>query len=228
MENIMQIIYEHILFYSLFIIILFLLIRLFIKSANKSFLRLEYHKLPNHVERWFFRALKLSAIEHGYNGFLYRTRYFYKRLKDHILQVVSRIVPWSSIRVKLQKMRGVKIGRNVMIGPMVTIDDVYPDFVIIEDGVSLAGQNFILAHNKPLDFHGRLSDSFVAPTTIKKNAWVTVGVIVLPGVTIGEGSIVASGSVVTKDIPSNVLAGGVPAKVIKKFKIDNSIPIGYE
>ena len=136
-------------------------------------------------------------------------------------------MPWSGIRVRLQRLRGVSISDNVMIGPLVTIDDVYPNFVIIESGVSLAGQNFVLSHNKPLTFHRKISESFVAPTIIRKNAWIAVGAIVLPGVEIGEGSIVASGSVVTKNIPPFVLAGGVPAKVIREFKMEDNLPVGY-
>ena len=48
----------------------------------------------------------------------------------------------------------------------------------------------------------------------------TINVIVLPGVTIGEGSIIAAGAVVTKDVPANMVAAGVPAKVIRKVKKD--------
>ena len=48
----------------------------------------------------------------------------------------------------------------------------------------------------------------------------TINVIVLPGVTIGEGSIIAAGAVVTKDVPANMIAAGVPAKVIRKIKKD--------
>ena len=147
---------------------------------------------------------------------------------DHILQVISRIIPFSGFRIKLHRMRGVKIGRNAHIGPLVTIDDVYPNFVIIEDGVSLAGSNYILTHNKPLEYHKNISEAYVAPVTIKKNAWIAIGVIILPGVTIGEGAIVASGSVVTNDIPANTLYGGVPARLIKEFNMDNGIPIGFK
>lgn len=49
---------------------------------------------------------------------------------------------------------------------------------------------------------------------IGNNVWLGAHVVVLPGVTIGDGVIVAAGAVVTKDIPSNVVVGGVPAKVI--------------
>jgi len=111
---------------------------------------------------------------------------------------------------------------------MVTIDDVYPNFVIIEDGVSIAGQNFILTHNKPLEYHKHLSEALLGPVVIKKNAWIAIGVIILPGVTIGEGAIIASGSVVTKDVPSNSLVGGVPAKLLKEFEMKDGIPVGYK
>lgn len=186
----------------------------------KDYLEIKRHKLPYHAERPFIEALRLSAKEHGYEGFLSDIRYLYRRTTDHLFQVISRIVPYSGMRVKLQRKRGVKIGKNVMIGPLVTIDDVYPNFVIIEDGASIAGWNFILAHNKPFEYHKDVSEAFVAPVIIKKNAWIAIGVIVLPGVTIGAGAIVAAGAVVTKDVPPYCMVGGVPAKIIKTFTKD--------
>ena len=102
------------------------------------------------------------------------------------------------------------------------------EYVKIEDGVSIAGLNFILTHSKPLTYHKQLSKSFVSPVLIKKNAWIAIGSIILPGVTIGEGSIVGSGSVVTKDVPDNVFVGGVPAKVIKKFEMVNGKAKGFK
>ena len=194
----------------------------------KDYLPLVHQPLQNHVERSFYQAWKRTAKEHGYKGFMAMPRFLYRRTMDHFWQVLSRIVPYSGLRIWMHRRRGVKIGKNVHIGPLVTIDDVYPNFVIIEDGVSIAGQNFILTHNKPLEYHKHLSDAFLSPVTIKKNAWVAIGVIILPGVTIGEGSIVASGSVVTKDVPPNTLVGGIPAKVIKEFEMKDGIPVGFK
>ena len=194
----------------------------------KDYLPLVRQPLPNHEERSFFKAWKLTTNEHGYKGFMAMPRFLYRRTMDYILQAISRVVPYSGLRVWLHKRRGVKIGKKVHIGPMVTIDDVYPNFVVIEDGVSIAGQNFILTHNKALEYHKHLSEAFLGPVIIKKNAWVAIGVIILPGVTIGEGSIVASGSVVTKDVPPNTLVGGVPAKVLKEFEMKDGIPIGFK
>jgi acetyltransferase-like isoleucine patch superfamily enzyme len=195
----------------------------------KDYLPLEKQSLPNHVERSFFKALSNTAKEHGYTGFMAQTRFLYRRFMDFVWQVIARtFVPYSKIRVVLHRWRGVKIGKNVMIGPNVTIDDVYPNFVIIEDGVSLAGQNYILAHNKPLEYHKNISPAYLAPVFIRKNAWLAIGVTILPGVTVGEGSIIAAGSIVNKDIPPNVLAGGVPAKVLKEFEMKDGIPTGFK
>lgn len=55
------------------------------------------------------------------------------------------------------------------------------------------------------------------PITIEDNVWLGANVTVVGGITIGSGSVIAAGSVVTKDIPPNVVAGGVPAKVIRQI-----------
>ena len=54
--------------------------------------------------------------------------------------------------------------------------------------------------------------------TLKKGCFIGVGTIIMPGVTVGEGSIVAAGSVLIKDVPAWTIAGGSPAKVIREFK----------
>ena len=194
----------------------------------KDYLELKRQPLPNHKERPFFEALRRTTKEHGYKGFMATSRFLYRRTMDHILQVISRVIPYSGFRTWLHRRRGVKIGKNVHIGPNVTIDDVYPNFVIIEDNVSLAGQNVILTHNKPLEYHKHLSDAYVAPVVIKKNAWIAINVVLLPGVTIGEGAIVASGAVVGKDVAPNTFVGGVPAKLVKEFEMKDGIPIGFK
>ncbi len=56
------------------------------------------------------------------------------------------------------------------------------------------------------------------PITIGDGVWIGARATILPGVTIGAGAIIAAGSLVAKDVPANVLAGGVPAKVIKELE----------
>ena len=52
---------------------------------------------------------------------------------------------------------------------------------------------------------------------IKQNAWIGANAIILPGVTIGNNSVVAAGAVVTQDVPANAVVAGIPAKVIRKI-----------
>jgi acetyltransferase-like isoleucine patch superfamily enzyme len=179
----------------------------------KEYLEVKQQILPNHVERPFLQALPRTAKEHGFTGTFAQISFLWHRIKDHWLQVLARIMPLSGIRVKLQRMRGVKIAQNVHLGPMVTIDDVYPYFVSIGQGTAISGNNFILTHSKAMDYHSEVSESYVAPVTIGKHVWIAISVDILPGVSIGEGSVIAAGSVVTESIPPFVFAAGVPAKV---------------
>ncbi|MDP3115406.1 MAG: DapH/DapD/GlmU-related protein [Candidatus Cloacimonadaceae bacterium] len=69
------------------------------------------------------------------------------------------------------------------------------------------------------DWHSK--DSRVGnplPIYIEDNVWIGLNVLVMKGVTIGQNSIIGAGSVVTKDIPANVIAAGNPCKVIKEIK----------
>lgn len=80
---------------------------------------------------------------------------------------------------------------------------------------SLIGHNVVLATlNHDMDPAYR-KDLHPAPIKIGKSVWIGANATVCPGVTIGDGAVVAAGAVVTKDIPANVVAGGVPAKVIR-------------
>jgi len=185
------------------------------KSEHISKKSAPYTKIENLGSRY-----KSSAQEHGYTGYLGYLRYFFRFNINFYLNIFAMLVPYSGLRVTLHRARGVKIGKNVMIGFNVTIDNIYPYLVTIEDGASLAGNNLILAHSKPLEYHKNVFKSYAAPVIIKKNAWVTVGVIVLAGVTIGEGSVIAANSVVDKDVPSNCLAAGNPIKIIKELDIN--------
>ncbi len=60
-------------------------------------------------------------------------------------------------------------------------------------------------------------DVMTAPVSIKRNVWIGRSVIIMPGVTIGENSVVGAGAVVTKDVPRNTVVAGVPARIISSF-----------
>jgi acetyltransferase-like isoleucine patch superfamily enzyme len=146
-------------------------------------------------------------------------RFLRMKLFNYILERLAYNCPFNSWRVKFHKWRGVNIGSNVMIGLQVTLDHSYPDFIYIEDDVSLAGNNYVLTHSNPYPHFRNVFKSFAAPVVIKKGAWIGIGAMILPEVTIGEYSVVAAGSVVTKSLPDKVIAGGTPAKVIKEIDL---------
>ena len=93
-------------------------------------------------------------------------------------------------------MSGVDIGDEVMIGPNVNI---------ITTGHAL----------KPSERRAYIE---AKPIVIEKGVWIAASVTIIGGVTIGENSVIAAGSVVTKDVPANSLAAGVPARVIRSLE----------
>jgi acetyltransferase-like isoleucine patch superfamily enzyme len=105
-----------------------------------------------------------------------------------------------------------QIGKNVFIN----FDCVFLDLggILIEDGVLIAPKVSLLSEGHPLSPDARHSLT-VAPIHIKQDAWIGAGATIMQGVTIGRNAVVASGAVVTKDVPDNTVAGGIPAKVIK-------------
>lgn len=112
-----------------------------------------------------------------------------------------------------------RIGKNCDIGWQTGIS--VGSKVIIGDNVRIAGRSTISGYaGHPLNAKRRAAgepedDHQVGDIIIEDDVWLATGVNVMAGVTIGKGTVVASGSIVTKDLPPNVLAGGMPAKVIR-------------
>lgn len=91
-----------------------------------------------------------------------------------------------------QDRGGIRIGNGTLIGMNVTIST-------LNHGLSMETRN----------------TTYPSPVVIGENVWIGSGASILPGVTIGDNAVVAAGAVVTKDIPKNTVAAGVPAKVVK-------------
>jgi galactoside O-acetyltransferase len=97
----------------------------------------------------------------------------------------------------------VTIGHRVRIGPRVTI--------------------ITSSHHLTDDPERRAShELFTKPVRIADGAWIGASATLLPGVSIGQGSVVAAGAVVTKDVPAGVIVAGMPAKIIKTFTAGSS------
>ncbi len=134
------------------------------------------------------------------------------------------------LRIDCFKLLGRKpilvFGDNVQVNDYVHIGCV--DKIIIGDNVLIASKVFITDHN-----HGDFLDNAEIetppsqrkisskPVVIMKNVWIGEHVCVLPGVTIGESSIVGAGSIVTKDVPPYSIVVGNPARVIKEYSFES-------
>jgi acetyltransferase-like isoleucine patch superfamily enzyme len=108
----------------------------------------------------------------------------------------------------------IEIGKNVIVNHACTFMSI--GGIIIEDNVLIGPKVNIITADHSTNPDER--DSIIAsPVCIRENVWIGANATILKGVTIGINSVVAAGSVVTKDIPDNCIYGGVPAKHIKNL-----------
>jgi maltose O-acetyltransferase len=135
-------------------------------------------------------------------------------LRDAFYRRVCRVglAPGSSIHMglRLTTLGGVTIGPGTTIDQLVKLDG--RGGVTIGRSVSIAPEVCLLTAD-----HDPMSPSFegrTAPVVIEDYAWLGTRSMVLPGVTVGTGAVVAAGAVVTRDVPAYAIVGGVPARVI--------------
>jgi acetyltransferase-like isoleucine patch superfamily enzyme len=123
----------------------------------------------------------------------------------------------------LHSIRGVKFKdrRTTFFGRGVAIDNRYPELVSIGRDVWLTAGTVILTHsftsNSQQNLFGLLEST--GPVLIEDGVFIGTCCIICPNVVIGKNSYVAAGSVVTHNVPHNVIVGGNPAKIIKKMEI---------
>lgn len=115
--------------------------------------------------------------------------------------------------------KNIHVGEDFLTNYNVTILDVAP--VHIGDYCMIGPNTMITTVNHPLSPKGRRNHiGQTKPVKIGNDVWIGGNVTILPGVTIGNNVVIAAGAVVTKDVPDNCVAGGVPAKVIKEIEND--------
>ncbi|WP_449602543.1 sugar O-acetyltransferase [Paenibacillus sp. Marseille-Q9583] len=110
--------------------------------------------------------------------------------------------------------KNITIGKNVFFNIGCSFQD--RGGISIGDG-TMIGMNVTIAtlnHGLPLETR---NVTFPSPVIIGDNVWIGSNATILPGVTIGDNSVVAAGAVVTKDVPENTVVAGVPAKELKKI-----------
>ncbi len=139
-------------------------------------------------------------------------------------------------RSGLLKQLLAQVGENCYIEPPLHANwgkhthmgsNVYANFnlTLVDDTDIFIGDNVMLAPNVVIATAGHPVDpelrrqvaQFNLPVRIGDNVWIGAGAVLLPGVTIGENSVIGAGSIVTKDIPANVVAVGNPCRVLREI-----------
>lgn len=119
----------------------------------------------------------------------------------------------------------ISIGKRVVIRPgtMLFAEPIYEGgYINIEDDVLIGSGVHIYTTNHNFSNPNILiinQGSTVKDVFLRKGCWIGANAILLPGVIIGQNSVVAAGSIVTKNIPNNVVVAGNPAKIIKEIKL---------
>ncbi len=148
---------------------------------------------------------------------------FFVGIRNRVLQLAARVAPdvW---RVAFHRARGVSIGKNVSIGYDSIVETAYPWLVALGDNVNIGMRVTIIGHFRGMSAEARQH----ATVRIEKDAFVGPGVLILPNVTIGEGAVVAAGSVVNESVAPYTLVQGNPAKPKARCGVALSRAVTYE
>ena len=164
---------------------------------------------PGWPEVWEYvnRAIRLSAE--------LNTSTSIEKIRERLSELIGNPLDNSTtvfIPLYTNFGRHIKLGKNVFINHACTFLDL--GGITIEDEVQIGPKVNLITENHPLDPADRKSLD-LASILIKQNAWLGAACTILPGVTVGQNSVVAAGAVVTNDVPDNTVVAGVPARIVK-------------
>jgi len=167
------------------------------------------------TEDHLFTPIPMLIIAKYLQSKRFSISWFVKGAFNHLLSlVISYLTGWPRSRNILFRFIGMKIGQNCHISERSIPDPLLPELIEFEDGSGCGIGVKLLTHNAMNIEHRTFS---FGPIKICKNARIGAYSLILPGVTIGEGSIIGANSVVADDIPPFCIAHGSPAKVVKKL-----------
>jgi len=145
-----------------------------------------------------------------------------KRVLNRMMGTLARFVPGATtLRPYLHKLRGVQISGRVFIGDDVYIENEYPDCIELRDGAQICLRSILIAHTRG---SGRI--------VIGKNVFIGANCVVAasPGttITIGDGAVISTASVITADVPAQTLVGNEKAKPLAMVTVPFTMETAYE
>lgn len=179
---------------------------------NLNEMKIPYYD-ESHVES-FWKSLKNSAKRRNINVVIFA----FRKLFNTILFWVSYTSPFKKVRVTCNRLRGVKASKKCTIQVMCSIDNAYPEYVIIKDNAGVNQGTTIIAHTNTQKAFKNIFSAVVKPVILEEGCLVGINCTILPGVRIGKMSVVSAGSVVTKDVDDYTIVAGNPARKIANIK----------
>lgn len=147
-------------------------------------------------------------------------------VRNHFYRRAGMCLPRSSSihwRAEFYRPEGIVVGEHCTIGDTVFLDG--REGIIIGDNVNVGSH--VSVYTRQHDPDDPDFAEVGAPVSIGSYAWVSSHCVILPGVTVGEGAVVAAGAVVTRDVPPFAIVAGVPAVVVRQRSRDLRYRLGY-
>jgi acetyltransferase-like isoleucine patch superfamily enzyme len=146
------------------------------------------------------------------------------RLLGSVLNRAAQIAPGGrSVRPRLQRWRGARLGSNVWIGLYVYVDDLHPDALSIGDNCSIGIRTSIITHF----YWGPHRATGSGRVVIEDDVFVGPHCVILPNVRIGEGSVIQAGSVVSRNVPPRTFWGTASAGPLGQVTVPLTAAHGY-
>lgn len=166
-------------------------------------------------KRNFLSELSSSSKDRGWGYFGLIINYLFR---NYFLGILIKVMPVGVI-LFVHRLRGVKIGKGCFIDPSAILETAYPENITLGDDVRIAAGAVIMTHIKAPHY---LREQKIMPLVVRKvalenHSFIGVNATIMPGVCIGRASVVASGAVVTGNVPPEVMVAGNPARIIKNF-----------
>jgi acetyltransferase-like isoleucine patch superfamily enzyme len=141
---------------------------------------------------------------------IYRTVSPWKGIKNFVCIQIARYCPFLHIKNWIYRhMLGMKVGKHTAFGLMVMVDVFFPEKISV-------GENSVIGYNTTILAHEYLIHEYrLGEVIIGENVMIGANSTILPGVTIGDGAIVAAGTVVHKDVAPGTFVGGNPLRELR-------------